>query len=166
MNDNKIKDMTLNAMFMALVIIGTLVIKIPTVTGGNINLGDTVIFIAAFLLGGLRGGIAGGIGASLADLLGGHYSFVFATLFIKFAEGLVAGFVFSEIKNKTAASFSASAVGGAVMVFGYFIYEYFALSPGIALSVFVPNILQAVICAALTVIIYPLAVGGKKKKIR
>lgn len=83
MKIDAIRDITLNAMFTALVIIGTVIIKIPTVTGGNINLGDVFIFLAAFSLGGFRGGVIGGIGASLADLLGGHAGFFFRYAFCK-----------------------------------------------------------------------------------
>ncbi len=162
MKIDAIRDITLNAMFTALVIIGTVIIKIPTVTGGNINLGDVFIFLAAFSLGGFRGGVIGGIGASLADLLGGHAGFFFATLFVKFFEGFIAGFIFQKIKNKTVASVAASCTGGAVMVIGYFIYEYFFLGAGLAFAVLVPNILQAAICSALTIIIYPLTIQRAK----
>ena len=142
------------AVLVALTATLTLIVRIPTPTGGNINLGDVVIFIASFLLGGLRGGIIGGIGSATADLIGGSHSFVIATLIIKFLEGFVVGELFYLFKNKNnVAIILSSSAGAFIMVLGYFIFEYFCFGIGVAISVVLPNIIQGIVCVILAVIL-------------
>ena len=49
----------------------TMVLRIPSPTGGYLNLGDAVVLLGAYLLGPAWGALAGGIGPALADLLVG-----------------------------------------------------------------------------------------------
>ena len=51
------------ALFAALSCAATLAIRIPSPTGGYMNLGDTVVLLGAYLLGGGFGAAAGGSGA-------------------------------------------------------------------------------------------------------
>ena len=149
-NNENIKTITKMAVLTALTATLTLIIRIPTPTGGNINLGDLVIFITSFLLGGLKGGIVGGVGSATADLIGGSSNFVIATLIIKFLEGLVVGKLFDCFKNKSSIAIILSAsIGAIIMVLGYFIFEYFCFGIGAAISVVIPNIFQGVVCVIL-----------------
>ena len=61
----------------------TMVLRIPSPTGGYLNLGDAVVLLGAYLLGPAWGALAGGIGPALADLLAGYAAYVPATLVIK-----------------------------------------------------------------------------------
>lgn len=91
MSSRALRELTLTALFVALVAVATMVIQVPApTTGGYINVGDTMIFLAA-LLGGPRAGlVAGGLGSMLADLLSGYASWAPWTLVIKGLEGLIA----------------------------------------------------------------------------
>lgn len=154
MKDEKIKTLTKMAVLTALTAVLTLIIRIPTPTGGNINLGDVVIFISSFLLGGSRGGLVGGIGSATADLLGGSSNFVIATLIIKFLEGFAVGQLFNLFKKQNTIAIILSASAGAfIMVLGYFIFEYFFFGIGTAISVVLPNIMQGIVCVILAVIL-------------
>ena len=60
--NQKLRNLVYTAMLMALCCVATLVIKIPTVTGGYLNAGDIVVVLAALLAGPLYGGMAAGFG--------------------------------------------------------------------------------------------------------
>jgi len=162
---NKTKQLTENAMLIALTALVTLAVRIPTPTGGHVNLGDSVIFLSAIIFGSLRGAVIGGVGSAIADLIGGHYFFVPGTLIIKAAEGYITGFMSRLLKEKNpilGRTVSALA-GGFVMVIGYFIYEVIFINLAVALSVIIPNTIQALVCAVLAVSLYPF-ISKKTKK--
>lgn len=150
----KTRELTLTALLIALTTVATLVIRIPVpATQGYINLGDSLVYISALLFGPVTGLLAGGIGSALADLIGGYSQFAPYTLVIKGLEGLLVGLLaWRMIKRPTPtvggvlAAVAAIAVGGATMVFGYFVAEAFLLKLGVAAaSAEVPgNIFQVV----------------------
>jgi uncharacterized membrane protein len=114
-----------NALFVALVALATMVIQVPTpATGGFINVGDTMIFAAALVLGPRAGMVAGGVGSALADLLTGYAHWAPWTLVIKGFEGLVVGLLgyasYRNARSLTARTVGAMALGAAWMVTGYF----------------------------------------------
>ena len=73
--NQKLRNLVYTAMLMALCCVATLVIKIPTVTGGYLNAGDIVVVLAALLAGPLYGGVAAGFGSGLADVISGYMSY-------------------------------------------------------------------------------------------
>ena len=75
-----------------MVMVATLLVRIPVPGGGYFNLGDVVIIFSGLFGGWKAGLIAGGIGSALADLIG-FPVFAPITLIIKGLEGLVAGLV-------------------------------------------------------------------------
>ena len=86
-----LKKIVLAAMFAALACVATMVINIPIpATGGYINLGDCIVILAGWMLGGAYGAAAGGIGSMLADLIPGYASFAPGTLVIKALMAFVA----------------------------------------------------------------------------
>jgi len=64
-----------------------------TTAVGPFNLGDSVIIIAAVLLGRKSGFLAGAIGSSVADIAMGYQHFAPVTFVVKGFEGFVAGLV-------------------------------------------------------------------------
>lgn len=150
----KTRDLTLTALLIALTTVATMVIRIPVpATQGYINLGDSMVYVAALLFGPITGLLAGGIGSALADLLGGYSQFAPYTLVIKGLEGLIVGLLAWRLMKRLAptagsvlAAVLAIAIGGAVMVFGYFVAEAFLLKLGVqAAAAEVPgNIFQVV----------------------
>ena len=81
--NQKLRNLVYTAMLMALCCVATLVIKIPTVTGGYLNAGDIVVVLAALLAGPLYGGVAAGFGSGLADVISGYMSYAPGTLVVK-----------------------------------------------------------------------------------
>jgi uncharacterized membrane protein len=132
----------LSAMMAALVTVSTYAIQIPVpATNGYINIGDVMVFTSALVFGPLVGGIAGGLGSSVADMLGGYWTFVPVTFVVKGLEGLVSGLI-SDGHHVTKDALAVLA-GGIVMISGYFLAETYLLGYGSAAFLEVPgNIFQ------------------------
>ena len=125
---NKALEISTIAIFTALVAVATLVVRIPVpATGGYINVGDAIIFVAALSMGWLVGGIAGGVGSAIADMIGFP---VFApfTLVIKGLEGLIAGQIANGQSYKR--DILAWGTGSTIMVAGYFVVEAYIMKIG------------------------------------
>ncbi len=166
-NQLTVRRISLLALMSALVVVATIVIRLPIpATGGYLNLGDTIIFITAVLLGPLSGLIAGAVGSSLADILGGFFQFAPWTLVIKGIEGLVAGYLVSILKAdpKTwrgiVICFVSFAAAAAWMTAGYFGAEYviFGLDWAPPLAELPFNLVQGGISTVSAVILTPILV--------
>jgi uncharacterized membrane protein len=110
------RDVSLVTVFSALMAVTTFY-AVPLPYGGLTHFGNTVMWIASILFGGLIGGLAGGIGGMIVDLMLSPFWAPF-TFFCKLASGLACGAVSGEIKstNKTTIARIILAVGaGAVM---------------------------------------------------
>ena len=147
------------AAFSTLAFIGTLLIRIPIpVTGGYFNLGDTFVMAAALLYGPVVGGLVGLIGPAAADAVG-FPQFILATAVVKGIEGGLVGLIGWK-SGSASRRIAALAVGIAVLVSGYYIFEA-AIYPAIAqtipffgvtdaraaLAEIPPNLLQGVLSA-------------------
>ena len=97
--NQKLRNLVYTAMLMALCCVATLVIKIPTVTGGYLNAGDIVVVLAALLAGPLYGGVAAGFGSGLADVISGYMSYAPGTLVVKGCAAVVAALIFDRVKD-------------------------------------------------------------------
>jgi len=82
------------AIFTALVCVATMVFStyVPQ-TRGYFNIGETMVYASALLLGPFVGAFAGGVGSMLADIFLGYYIYAPATLIIKMSEGFIVGFL-------------------------------------------------------------------------
>lgn len=131
--NQKLRNLVYTAMLMALCCVATLVIKIPTVTGGYLNAGDIVVVLAALLAGPLYGGVAAGFGSGLADVISGYMSYAPGTLVVKGCAAVVAALIFRACRKKSFGFALLSAIcGEIVMVLGYFVFEDFVLGYGLA----------------------------------
>ena len=65
-------------------------INVPQ-TRGFFNIGETMVYVSAFLFGPFVGAFSGGVGSSIADVLLGYSYYAPATLIIKACEGGVVG---------------------------------------------------------------------------
>lgn len=154
MNKNLTK-LVLTALFAAMVCVATMIIKLPTFgTNGYVNIGDTVVLLSAWIIGGVYGGLAAGIGSCLADLISGYGTYVPGTLVIKFFMAIVAYIVYMAFKkintNKIVAYVVSGMIAEAVMVVGYFLYESTLLGYGIAAAGSIgSNAIQGVTCLVL-----------------
>ena len=118
--NQKLRNLVYTAMLMALCCVATLVIKIPTVTGGYLNAGDIVVVLAALLAGPLYGGVAAGFGSGLADVISGYMSYAPGTLVVKGCAAVVAALIFRACRKKNFGFALLSAIcGEIIMVLGY-----------------------------------------------
>ena len=121
MNGRSTKTLVLTGMMTALVFIATVAIRIPVpFTQGYIHAGDTMIFVAAALLGPIPGMFAAGVGSALADLMG-YPQWVIPTLLIKGMMGYLMG-VFVNLHSKKAKQRGAMILAiFSALVIGFFI---------------------------------------------
>ena len=111
-------------MLAALAMVLTMVPQIPTGTGGYVHFGDSVIYLAAMLLGPAGGAVVGAVGHSLADLLSGHAIFILPTFVIKGLMGFVIGKLIYPAENLNKRRFICAGLSALVIVtLGYFVAE-------------------------------------------
>jgi uncharacterized membrane protein len=138
-----LKDITITGICAAIIFVVTFLIKVPvpvTSTGAYINLGDTVIYVVAFLLNPILAMLAAGIGSFLADLAGGYGAYMFATLVIKAMMGLCCSLI---AKKENFVSFVvACVIGGVIMVFGYGAFEWLVFGWTVAIANMPYNLIQ------------------------
>lgn len=87
-------------------------------TRGYFNLGETMVYFTALLLGPAVGAFAGGVGSALADVILGYTIYAPATLVIKAAEGAAAGFLAEKLRGLEARA-GVLAVFSAAVSLGY-----------------------------------------------
>lgn len=167
MNNKVVTKIVLTALFAALTYVATSIIRIPTLgTNGYVNIGDTLVLLSAWLIGGVYGGLAAGIGSALADLLAGYGTYVPGTFVIKFAMAIVAYLIFVALKkvnvNKVVGYIVGGVVAELIMVFGYFLYESTLLGYGLAAAGSIPsNFIQAGSCLVLGYVAIAVLEGTK-----
>ena len=133
------RNIVMAAMFAALTLVATSVLKISTPAFGYIHVGDTFVILSGIIMGSLLGPFAAGIGAGLADLLGGFAIWAPGTMVIKFLTALVCAKLYCLLtKNphqkggRVISVIISGIIGELVMVAGYFFYSILivALSTG------------------------------------
>lgn len=156
----KIVRLAIGALFCALTLVATYV-SVPTPGFGNVNLGDGVILLCAFLTGSPWMALAAASGAALCDLLSGYAIYAPGTLVIKgvmvllviLAERLLRRLKLPKLPTRILASL----LGELVMVLGYFCYEGWILSFGFAAAANIPfNCVQGGVAVLLANIAIPL----------
>jgi len=113
--------LVLTGLFAALGCAATMVLQVPSPTGGYMNLGDTVVILGAWLLGPVYGAVAGGVGPAMADLLSGYAVYVPATLVIKAVMALTAALLYRAMRKRWPAVSAAAAE--VPMVVGYWLFD-------------------------------------------
>ncbi|MBQ7336446.1 MAG: ECF transporter S component [Clostridia bacterium] len=131
MYSKHIRKLVFSAMFCALVFTVTW-IAVPAPFAGNINLGDSMLLLGAWMLGGPWSVVACAVGAALTDLLGAYAIYTPGTLIIK-ALMVLAAIGVKKVASRLPAvpRYVLSALTAeAVMVVGYYLYESLFLSYG------------------------------------
>lgn len=142
--DRSILHLVMASVLAALSCAATLVLTVPSPTGGYMNLGDTVVLLGAYLLGPWRGAAAGGIGSMLADLMAGYALYAPATLLIKGTMAFLAALLYRVLGKKGMAVILCGAVAEAIMVFGYWFYDGLLMGSLAGAAVGLPsNLMQA-----------------------
>lgn len=159
------KQITLDAMFVALTLVFTAFvnIKIPSFggAGGLIHLGNVPLFVAAILYGRRTGTLAGAIGMGLFDVMSGWAAWAPCTVITCGLMGFVVGVI---CKNRKGLFIKAVAMFAALIIkiAGYFVFESFVFGSGMAAALkSVPgNVIQVGMAALIVlVIIEPLEKG-------
>ncbi|MCQ2081062.1 MAG: ECF transporter S component [Lachnospiraceae bacterium] len=156
MNKNLLK-VVYSALLAALACVATMIIRIPSVGSvGYVNIGDTIVLISAWLLGGVYGGLAAGIGTALADLLAGYAYYVPGTFIIKFLMAFIAFLIFKTVKKEIIGLLLSGLVAELIMIVGYFFYKALILGKGFeaAIPSVFSNIAQGVTSLAIGIILY------------
>lgn len=170
-----VRVLAMGGLMTALVFVFTFSLKIPSVTQqGYVHAGDAFVLLSGILLGPLVGFISAAMGSALADLIGGYFIFIPATLVIKGLEAVLAYLIYTFVlhlldkersSNRVVALIVAALPASAFMVFGYFLYESLIFNPGTAIANILGNVGQAVtsiVLAALLVLPLGLIVRSKK----
>ena len=121
----KTKKMVMAALIAALVCVATMVIRVPS-PKGYVNLGDSVVLLAGWMLSPLYGFFAAAIGSMLADLLLGYGIYAPVTFVIKGLMALLAGLIARTISKKTGKLVSkiiSGVIAEVIMISGYFLFE-------------------------------------------
>ena len=149
------------SIFAALVAVATMIVKIPTPTGGYVNIGDGFVLLSGWILGPVWGTLAAGIGSMLADLIG-YPVYALATFIIKALMALVAYLLakaFKAIlkKHTWLAYVLSGTVAELIMISGYFVFEAVFMSYGMgALVGVLPNASQALVGIAVGTVMMTL----------
>lgn len=170
MDKRNLSQLTVTALLMAMVTVATMLIQVPVpATKGFINIGDTVIFVAALLFGPRAALIAGGVGSALADVLSGYAVWAPWTLVIKGLEGLIAGLIgFGALRSGKGLPLRALvglAAGATWMVAGYYVAGGALVGFRAALAEVPGNLVQgfgsAAIAAPLVLALRRINLGGR-----
>ena len=140
MDRRNLKRMIRGALLAAIVAVMTMLIKVPVpATGGYVHMGDGAIFLSAYLMGPWAA-VPAALGSALADILGGYAVYALPTALIKGAMGWMAGKMIAS--GKMLRNVLAFMLCEAVMVAGYFSFEWMMYGAGAAIGAVVPNLIQ------------------------
>ena len=118
-----IRNLVLASVLASLTCAATLVVTIPSPTGGYMNLGDTIVLLSAYLLGPWWGAAAAGIGSGLADLMAGYAFYAPATILIKALMAVSAALLYRALGRRPWAVIPCGLAAEAIMVLGYWGYD-------------------------------------------
>ena len=166
MNNVKLLKTVMTALFAALVCVATMTIRIPSPTGGYLNLGDGIVLLSAFLLGPVYGTLAAGIGSMLADLLSGFPAYAPGTLAIKALTALLAALLYRRAfpgRGSVLRIVTAGICGELVMALGYFAYTAVFMGYGLAAAAEIPgNLAQGAAGVAVAALLTPALLGSRE----
>lgn len=124
------RSLVLTALLAAMTCVATMVLRVPSPTGGYVNLGDAVVLLGAYLLGPGWGAAAAGLGSALADLLGGYPMYMPATLVIKAVMAALAAGLYRLSGGRNSRTAACGAAAETVMVAGYWLFDALLASAG------------------------------------
>lgn len=162
MKKEQLRKIVMAGVLAALACGATMVIRVPSPTGGYMNLGDCVVILAGCLLGPAGGAAAGGIGSALADLLAGYPAYVPATLVIKAIMGALVGGIYRRSRRLLPLGALAAET---VMVLGYWLFDGFLMGSLAGSAAGIPsNLMQAVFGMAAALAL--AAALGRSRQVR
>lgn len=154
MNRKQIRMVAYGGILTALVLVATMYLQIPNGQGGNLNLGDGIIFASALIMGPFAG-IVAAIGSLLADLFT-YPQYAPATLIIKGLMGLIAGILLKKGKKSYVFSALIFTLCELIMIGGYFGYECFLFGLPVGLASIPANVIQGLAGIGIGLALLPL----------
>ncbi len=139
---------------VAIVALSALIkLPMPFEQGGYISLGNSAVFVGAYLLGPFFGTVVAAISCLLGDLLAGSPDYVAVTIFVKGVMALVAGIWLKKLSEEVPVKelLMPLVVASAWMLAGYFIFELTKYGMGIALGGIVFRAIEAAICILVAI---------------
>lgn len=131
------------AVLTAVVVVFTLVVRIPT-TKGYLNLCDVAICFIAFTFGPISAFIAAGLGTAIADLVSGYAQWAPISFVVHGVEGLLIALIVSKKPLTIIRTFFAAIVCILTVSLGYFVLSaLFISTPAVAAAEIPPNMIQA-----------------------
>lgn len=157
MNQNESKAtriLAVAALFTALVTSSTLILRVPVVPYGYINLGDVAVLFSSLVLPMRYAMFAASIGSALADLLAGAAEYTIFTLFIKAAEVMIIFGLRRVLTDKF--KWAAYACAAFVMALLYAAVDGILLQSFGAFAVSMGfNLIQAVLATSIVILFLP-----------
>ncbi len=147
---NKVLDICVSGLLIALVLICTMFINVRlpiSINGGLIHMGNVPLIIASIIFGKRKGAIAGAFGMGLFDILSGWAMWAPFTFVIRGVMGYTIGYIAEKHEgNNFFLNLVAVIIGGIWMIFGYYVSEVILYGNLIAPITSVPgDILQIVL---------------------
>lgn len=156
-NKKSLLKITYTAIFTAIILLATSVIKFSTGLGeGYIHLGDSFVYLTACILPFPYCLVAGALGGGLADILSGYAIWAIPTMIIKMLNAIP--FMLVCRKHKSSKILSKQTVlmtfvSGIITIIGYFVTECILYSVASATLSLIGNTIQAVASGIIFVII-------------
>lgn len=160
MKNKKVVKICFTGLMAAIIAVFTAFVKMPTgINDGYLHFGDSMIFLAACLLGPL-GALSAAIGGALADILAGAAVWAIPTAIIKACNAVPFIIMMSLYKKKTGKNKIINwytvpmvVVSGLITIFGYLLAEGLMYSFPTAWTSVPFSIIQAVGSAVVFIII-------------
>lgn len=156
-NKKYLLKITYTAIFTALILLATSVIKFSTGLGeGYIHLGDSFVYLSACVLPFPYCLIASALGGALADILSGYAIWAIPTMIIKMLNALPFALICRKHKSgKILSKYTVlmAVVSGIITILGYFVTECILYSVESATLSLLGNTIQAVSSGIIFVII-------------
>ena len=160
MKKTDLKEITLTAIFAALVAVMTAFIKVPTgINEGYLHFGDSMIYLAGCLLGPYAA-IAAALGGALADVLAGAAVWAIPTAIIKACNSvpfIIATAMYVKRKGSHKiihlSTLLMTLVSGLITIFGYLLAEGLMYSFPSALTSVPFSIVQATGSAIIFILV-------------
>ncbi|MBO6302508.1 MAG: ECF transporter S component [Ruminiclostridium sp.] len=146
--NEKLRNIVTAAVFAALTCVATMLIQIPTLTRGYVNLGDCMVLLAGWICGAKWGAAAAGIGSALADMIAGYAIYAPGTFIVKALMAVIAAAVAYGLRSHPLKAHIISGVTAEIfMAAGYFLYEWLFITGSAATAVIgVPeNLIQGAV---------------------
>ena len=135
----KARILAVSGILAALTCAATMVVRVPSPSGGYMNLGDTLVLLSAWLLGPWYGAAAAGIGSALADLIG-YPLYAPATLLLTGGMAIIAGLLLRRGKGRLLPTLPAEAL----MIVGYWVFDGMLTGSLVGAAAGIPsNLVQA-----------------------